>query len=142
MDAVKTAGMGIGRMALKMPQIGPMAGQIQSMANDYKITTTNIEAFGVAANKVTSAQLAGMNMTGKELRKTKSRLAGIAFGLNAPIDQVTESFISLQQASVDVRKVGFKSFEDYQKFVSAAGIDSKEFAISLGQMGKQLRSMQ
>lgn len=141
MDISKSV-VGIGlasmKMIIKPPDFGPSIGLAQTLANDVKLTTTGMEAFGVAASKATSAGLAGLNLTDKEFRKAQGSIASTAFSMNTDVGAVTKSFAALQQAGVDVKKVGFKSFEQYQKFIEVTGADSTAFAASLGTMSKQM----
>ena len=147
LDGLKAAGAGAAgliRSALSAPgeivnSIRPAAAYVNSLANDYKITTTNIEAFGVAASKVTNATLAGLNLSTKESRKWKSTIASVAFSMNTDVGAVAESFKALEQSGVDVRKIGFKSFTEYQKFLSVTGTDAKQFAFTIGKMRSQFR---
>ncbi len=141
-SGVAAAGLGLGKMAIKMPSFGPMAGQIQAIANDYKITTTNTEAFGIAASKVTSRMLAGMDMTSKEMGHAKGMIAGIAYGMNTDVGTVTESFIGLKRANIDFTKTvnyGLGTFVEYEKTLEVVGISGKEFGAVLGSMGSQFK---
>lgn len=131
-------GLASAKMIFKAPNFGPAASLAQTLAGDIKLTTTGIEAFGVAANKATSAGLAGLNMTDEQFRKSQSSIASTAFSMNTDVGAVTKSFAALQQAGIDVKKVGFKSFEQYQKFIEVTGTDSTAFAASLGTMNKQM----
>ena len=126
------------KMMFKAPDFGPAAGVATTLANDVKLTTTGMEAFGVAASKATSAGLAGLNLTAKEFGKAQGMISGVAFGMNTDVGAVTKSFTALKQAGVDVKKVGFKSFEEYQKFIEVTGTDSIQFAGALGKMSHQM----
>ena len=132
------AGIGmVAAKALKMPSLAPAMSLVQTMSNDTKITTTQLEAFGVQAHKVTSAGLAGLNMTTKEFKKAKGEVSSVAFAMNMDIGTVTQSMVALKQSGVDVTKIGFKSFSQFQKFMSVTGADATEFAANVARMRNQ-----
>jgi len=144
MDISKSV-IGIGLASAKMvftpPNLKPAIGMAQTLANDVKLNTTAIEAYGVAASKTTSAGLAGLNLTEKQLRRAQSTISSTAFALNVPVENVTKSFAALTQAGIDTNKMadyGFDSFSDFQKVMEVTGTNSDEFAASLGTMNKQL----
>jgi phage-related protein len=132
-------GLSSAKMILTPPKFGPSVAMAQTLANDIKLTTTGIEAFGVAASKATSAGLAGLNMTEKEFKAAQGMISSTAFSMNTDVGAVTKSFTALKQSSVDVRKVGFKSFQDYQKFIEVTGTDSVAFASAIGTMNTQMK---
>lgn len=145
-DTIKglgSIGGGIGgalKSAFRLPDVRTIAGHIQNLADDYKITTTQVEAFGIASSKVTSATLAGMNMTSKQMGKAKSQIAGIAYGLNMDAGSVAQSYKALEQSGIGVDNV-YKllgvSFADYNKFIAVSGVDTTKFAAMLGKMRSQ-----
>jgi len=137
-SAVTDIGLASAAMIFKPPNFGPSISMATSLASDMKLTTTNIEAFGVASNKVTSAALAGLNEQQKGFKGAQRRLSSAAFAMNMDVGNITESFVALQQAQVDVKKVGFKSLKEYQKFIEVTGVDSKKFAGSLGRLTNQM----
>jgi hypothetical protein len=117
---------------------GTTIGQhIQNLADDFKITTTNTEAFGIAASKISAHTLAGLNLTSKQMGAAKSQITGIAYGLNMDVGAVADSFKALQQSQVDVKKIGFGSFSEFQRFITVAGVDAKAFAATIGKMRSQ-----
>ena len=136
--AVVGIGLNAAKWAFKMPDIKPAIGLANSLANDIKLTTTGMEAYGVAASKATSAGLAGLNMTSKEFGKAKGMIAGVAFGMNADVGELTKSFSALKQSGVDVTKIGFSGFKEYSKFLSVTGADATQFAGAIGTMNKQM----
>lgn len=132
--------MSSAKMAFKPPNLGPAIGQATALASDMKLTTTNIEAFGVASNKVTSAGLAGLNMTEKELRRAQKSITSGSFAMNIGAEGMTQSLVALKQAGVDIEKVGFTGgLQEFQKFVEVTGADSTKLASALGVMGKQMK---
>lgn len=110
---------------------------ITGIAQDFKITTTNTEAWGVMANKASSQVLAGLNMTDKQLAKSKGLISSVAFDMNTDVGTVSQSFKALAQSGVDVTKIGFKSFSEFQKFMSVTGTDSTKFAATIAKMRAQ-----
>lgn len=136
--SVVSIGLASSRMGLKMPNISPLLNQATGLASDMKLHTTQLEAFGVQASKTSSAGLAGLNLTSKAFRKAKSEIAGVAFSMNTDVGAVTQSFVALKQSQIDIRKFGFKSFKQYQKFIEITGADSAKFAGSLGKLTNQM----
>lgn len=132
-------GLASAKMVLTPPKFGPSVQLAQTLANDIKLTTTGIEAFGVAASKATSAGLAGLNMTEKEFKAAQATISSTAFSMNTDVGAVTKSFTALKQSAVDVKKFGFKSFQDYQKFIDVTGTDSVAFASAIGTMNTQMK---
>lgn len=141
-DTAVIAGAGlasVGKRMFNVPGVMQAAGQIQNIAEDFKITTTNTEAWGVMASKATSQVLTGLNLTDKQMQRAKSTISSVAFDMNTDVGTVAQSFKALQQAGVDVTKIGFKSFGEFQKFMSITGTDAKQFAFTIGKMRSQFR---
>jgi hypothetical protein len=138
---INTAVVGIGlagaKMTFKMPNVKGAIGGLTNLANDVKVTTTYLEAYGVSANKVSSAGLAGLNLTTNQFRKLKGQISSTAFSMNIDVGTVTQSMVALKQSGVDVRKIGFKSFKQFQKFMSITGTDAKKFAASVAGLRTQ-----
>lgn len=127
------------KMAFKPPNFGPALSSAQSLASDMKLTTTGIEAFGVASNKVTSAGLAGLNLTNKQLRNAQKQIASGSLDMNIGAEGMTQSFVALKQAGVDIEKVGFTGgLKEFQKFVEVTGVDATKFAGSIGRLTNQM----
>ena len=151
-EAIKTSSKGLGQMSLavgdiaaasagmafKPPNFGPAMGMATALASDMKLTTTNIEAFGVASAKVTSAALAGLNQNETEFKRASRELTSAAFSMNMDVGKITQSFVALKQSQVDVKKVGFNSLKEYQKFIEVTGVDSTKFAGALGRLHNQM----
>lgn len=131
------AGFTLGSV-LKMPDVRGAAANVQGIANDMRITTTNIEAFGVAADKASRKAMIGFNLTGKELKKAKSQIASTAFSMNIAPETAAEGMKALKQSAIEVSKIGFKSFEDFMKVMEVTGADPKQFAASMGYLQKQV----
>ena len=139
-EGIKGVASGLGGMlkgAFRLPQVGPALSQIQSIANDYKITTTQVEALGIAADKVSSQTIAGLNLSSKEAKKFRSIVASVSYGLNMDAGTVTKSLKGIVQSNIDIRKIGFKSFTEYQKFLSVTGVDSEKFAATVKKLSSQ-----
>jgi len=121
-------GLAGAKMTLKLPNVKGALGGMQNLANDVKVTTTYLEAYGVQANKVSSAGLAGLDLTATQFRKMKSEISSTAFSMNIDVATVTKSMVALKQSGIDVRKIGFKSFKEFQKFMAVTGTDATVFA--------------
>ena len=134
-------GIASAKMIFKPPNFGPAIALTQQLANDVKLTTTNMEAYGVAADKVTSEGLAGLNITEKQLKRAQSEIASTAFAMNVPVENVTKSFTALTQAGIDTNKMfeyGFKDLKQYQALMEVTGANGEDFAAALGTMNKQM----
>jgi len=141
MDISKTVvgiGLASAKMMIKMPDIKPAIGMAQHLASDVKLTTTGLEAFGVAASKVNSATFAGLGLNSKQLSKMKSESASLAHSMNTDVGTVAKAFAELEQAGVDVRKNGFRSKSEYVKFLAVTGVSSQELTSSMAAMNKRL----
>ena len=133
---LKSAKMGLGAAFEGLAGAG---STMMDLAQDTKVTTTFLEAFGVQANKVTSATLAGLNMNDKEFRKAKGEMANIAFSMNEDVGTITKGFVALKQAGIDVTEVGFKDQKEFAKFISVTGSSSEAMAASFGVMKNRLK---
>jgi phage-related protein len=134
-------GLASAKMIFKPPNFGPAIALTQQLANDVKLTTTNMEAYGVAAEKVTSEGLAGLNLSEKALNKAKGQIAGIAFSMNVPVENVTKSFEALTQAGIDVNDMaayGFKNFKQFNQLMEVTGANGADVASAMGTMNKQM----
>lgn len=144
LTGISAAVLGIGAASAKMG-LGTaingargLASALGNLASDTKLNTTFMEAYGVQANKVTSAGLAGLNLTTKEFRRAKKQLASIAFGMNADVGAVTASYVAMEQAGIRATDLGFKSFKQFSKFIQVTGADAGRLASAFGVMNKQM----
>jgi hypothetical protein len=113
-------------------------GTMQSIAADTRVTTTMLEAFGVQASKSSRMATVGLNLTSVESKKARKEIASTAFSMNVDVGSVATSWKALQQNQVEATEVGFKSFKQYQKFLSMTGTDASEFASAMGFMSKTM----
>lgn len=137
-QSIVDASMASAKMVFKPPNFGPALSLAGQLANDVKVTTTYFEAYGVQVNKVTNETMAGLNLTSAEFQKKQRQVSKTAFQMNIDVGTVTDSMVALTQAGVDVGKLGFKSFTEYQKFVTVTGADSKALAGTFAAMREQL----
>lgn len=131
-------GLASAKMILRPPNFKPAISAINTLSNDVKVSTNMIDQFGASSGKATSAGLAGLNLTDKEFKKAQGTISSTAFSMNTDVGAVTKSMVALKQSSVDVKKVGFKSFKEYQKFIEVTGTDSVKFASAIGKMNHQM----
>jgi len=137
-QSIIDASVASAKMAFKPPNFGPAISMAGQLAQDVKVTTTAIEAHNVAADKMTSASMAGLNLTSAELKEAKREVARTALSMNTDIGSVNQSMIALKQSGVDVRKLGFSGFQEYQKFLEVTGTDATKFAATTAAMREQL----
>jgi hypothetical protein len=121
-------------MVFKTPDFGAAAGHVNQLAGDVKLTTTSLEAMGVASSKVTSAQLSGLNLTSAEYKRAQSQIAGLSVKLNLGSEALTKSFVAAHQAGVEFSEMGFSGLEEFQRVMEVTGTDSAKFAASMGKM--------
>lgn len=141
-NGVKSASSGVGSMlasAFRLPDFGQAIGTINQFASDMKITTTQHEAYGVMADKVTQKVTAGFDLTSKEGKKMRRDISGVAFALNMDIGSVADSYKALKQSQIDVTKIGFKSFKEFQQFAEVTGLDVKKFSATMAGLKKQFK---
>lgn len=133
-------GLASAKMILTPPKFGPSVQLAQTLANDIKLTTTGIEAFGVAASKATSAGLAGLNLTDEAFKDAQKLISSTAFAMNTDVGAVTKSFVALKQAGVDIKSIGFKGgFAEFQKFIEVTGADATALSAAFGTMQHQMK---
>lgn len=121
-------------MLFKVPDFGAAAGHVNQLAGDVKLTTTSLEAMGVASSKVTSAQLSGLKMTSTEYKRAQGQIAGLSVSMNIGSDALTKSFVAAHQAGIEFNEMGFSGLEEFQKVMEVTGTDGAKFAASMGKM--------
>lgn len=119
-------------MVFKAPDFGAAIGHANQLAGDIKLTTTSLEAMGVANNKVTSAGLAGLKMSEKEYAQAQGKISGYAITMNTGADALTKSFTAAHQAGISFNEMGFSSLLEYQKVMEVTGTSGEKFAASMG----------
>jgi len=69
--------------------------------------------------------------TAKALEKYRSQFVSTAVALNLGVEEVVEAYAALVEQHLTLRDVGFKNLKDYMKFLKAAGLDAKAWAVHM-----------
>ena len=123
-------GMFIGGLA-KLPDVKGFASNMLDYAADFKITTTQLEQHWVQTDKAFMRASAGMNLNRQDAKKWKKEIGATAYSLAIDVGHVAETFKAVEQSGIDLAKIGFKDFKEFQKFIEVTGIDAKQFTASL-----------
>lgn len=145
-DSVKSGFMGLASTvknvatvsSQKMFQGFAQAPDVKTAVSDMHIAVTGIEAFGVAADQVTSKVFAGMGNMTMSTAKAKSMIGSLAYGMNRDVGTLANSFKSLQQNGIDVTKIGFSGFKQFAKFADVADLNTQDFAAAMSHLKNEV----
>ncbi len=122
--------LNFGKLSSIKDQIGGFIG----MDQDVSRLTSSLEGTRVSLNETMSQMGAGLDISGKELKKWESTIFSAVTATNTEMNSATESFRILKQQGLDLAKIGIPSFQAFLKSMKVTKMEGDKFLLTVSEL--------